>query len=91
MIKPTPPSIFELFTKHDISYEPELAFEIDSTLIPIVDDLFVELIALGWDRRVSQVKEKFDELRVYIPDATPEMKRRIDDAVVLSRETPREG
>jgi hypothetical protein len=28
------------------------------------------------------VKEKFDELRVYIDDATPEMKSRIDDGEV---------
>jgi hypothetical protein len=90
MPAPTTDAILALFAKHDISYVPDLVREIDSAWIPIVDDLFTHLIRLGWDRQLAQVKEKFDELRVYIDDTTPEMQRRIHDAVVRSRETPRE-
>lgn len=33
---------------------------------PIIKDLINELIALGWDKRITQVKEKFGGLRFYI-------------------------
>lgn len=39
----------------------------------LVENLIVELIDLGWDRQVAQVKEKFGELRFYIGVGTDEM------------------
>ena len=33
---------------------------------PIIKDLINELIALGWDKRPTQVKEKFGGLRFYL-------------------------
>jgi hypothetical protein len=36
----------------------------------LIKSLIDELIALGWDRRVHQVKEKFGGLRFYVQAAT---------------------
>ena len=51
---------------------------------PIVRDLFHDLIALGWDRDLHQVKEKFGQLRVYVGLATDEIYERIALAERLS-------
>lgn len=37
----------------------------------IIKDMIAELVEFGWDKRVSQVKEKFGGLRFYIEN-TPE-------------------
>ena len=34
--------------------------------LPLLDELAKELIALGWNRKLGQVKEKFGGLRFYI-------------------------
>ena len=44
---------------------------------PIVRDLFHDLIALGWDRDLHQVKQKFGGLRCYIGSASEEIHNRI--------------
>jgi hypothetical protein len=46
----------------------------------IIKDLITDLIELGWDRKVLQVKEKFGGLRFYIPLETDEMSERILEA-----------
>jgi hypothetical protein len=42
------------------------AFGVGEGWYPIIKDLITELIALGWDKRPVQVKEKFGGLRFYI-------------------------
>lgn len=48
--------------------------------IPIIDRLATDLIALGWDRDLHQVKEKFGGLRFYIGASSQEMEERISMA-----------
>lgn len=54
---------------------------------PLIKDLIIDLIELGWDKEVCQVKEKFGGLRFYINDATDKVHNRIRDAENLSYET----
>jgi hypothetical protein len=44
-------------------------FSIDNGWLGIVQRLIVDLIELGWDKQICQVKEKFGGLRFY-PNAT---------------------
>jgi hypothetical protein len=63
--------------------------------IPILDRLAEDLVALGWDRILDQVKQKFGGLRFYIGVGTPRLSRdvydalgrRIDEAEAESRRT----
>jgi len=48
--------------------------------VPILDRLAEDLINMGWDRDLHQVKEKFGGLRFYIGNSTEEMEKRIDEA-----------
>lgn len=48
--------------------------------VPILDRLAEDLIKLGWDRDLHQVKEKFGTLRFYIGRDTPEIDKRIQQA-----------
>jgi hypothetical protein len=54
---------------------------------PLIKDLITDLIELGWNKEVCQVKEKFGGLRFYINDATDEVHNRIIDAENLSYKT----
>ena len=55
--------------------------------IPIIDRLATDLIAMGWDRDLHQVKEKFGTLRFYIGHSNDEMEKRIDVAEDESAKT----
>jgi hypothetical protein len=46
----------------------------------IIDRLVADLLELGWDGRVLQVKEKFGGLRFYIEQTTEVLHNRIDKA-----------
>lgn len=48
--------------------------------IDILDRLATDLIAMGWDRDLHQVKEKFGTLRFYIGEGSEEMWDRIRQA-----------
>jgi len=48
--------------------------------IPILDRLAEDLIKMGWDRDLHQVKEKFGTLRFYVGAETDEMNKRINQA-----------
>lgn len=48
----------------------------------ILHRLIVDLIALGWDKKICQVKEKFGGLRFYINGGTKEIFDRISEAEV---------
>lgn len=50
----------------------------------LVSRMFDELIATGWDKRVSQIKEKFGTLRVYISDNQAGFQDIIDKYETLS-------
>ena len=40
-------------------------FDVQVGWYPLIKNLIDELITLGWDKKVTQVKEKFGTLRVY--------------------------
>lgn len=40
----------------------------------LIKDLIDELLKLGWDREISQVKEKFGMLCFYIPNSSKEIR-----------------
>ena len=54
---------------------------------PLIKDLITDLIELGWNKEVCQVKEKFGGLSFYINDATDEVHNRIIEAENLSYKT----
>lgn len=52
-------------------YRPELLYSpgtgtVGLGWLPLLEDLTKELVALGWNRKLEQVKEKFGGLRFYI-------------------------
>ena len=62
-------------------------FECNSGWYQIIKDLITDLIAMGWNREVCQVKEKFGGLRFYVNAASDEMHDRIAEAETESYET----
>jgi hypothetical protein len=59
-------------------------FEVGLGWFPLIKDLITELIELGWNKEVCQVKEKFGGLRFYINAATSEAHKRISQAEIES-------
>jgi hypothetical protein len=55
-------------------------FECDEGWYQLIKDLIVDLIELGWDKQICQVKEKFGSLRFYIYEGSDEMHARISKA-----------
>jgi hypothetical protein len=62
-------------------------FECGPGWYQLLKDLIVDLIALGWNQQVCQVKEKFGGLRFYIDAGSDEIYARISEAERLSYET----
>jgi hypothetical protein len=62
-------------------------FECDEGWYPLIQELIEDLIKLGWDKQVTQVKEKFGGLRFYINEGSKEIHDRISQAEALSYET----
>ena len=55
-------------------------FEVELGWFPLIKDLITDLIELGWNKEVCQVKEKFGGLRFYINDGSDEVFNRIHKA-----------
>jgi hypothetical protein len=55
-------------------------FECNSGWYQLLKDLIVDLIELGWDKQICQVKEKFGGLRFYIYEGSDEIHERISKA-----------
>ncbi len=53
----------------------------------LIKNLIQDLINLGWDKEVIQVKEKFGGLRFYINEGTSEIHQRIAKAEIESMKT----
>jgi len=64
-----------LYTDYDGSVPKECTEKI---LTPLAKDL----IDLGWNRRLNQVKLKFGELRLYIQDRNENYEKRILNAMI---------
>jgi hypothetical protein len=62
-------------------------FECDEGWYQLLKDLIVDLIELGWNKQICQVKEKFGGLRFYANETSTEMDKRIRAAEDLSYQT----
>lgn len=68
-----------------LGYEPPKNYTgFDGTVgdgwVPVLDRLASDLIKMGWDRNLYQVKEKFGGLRFYIGNGSDEISARIRQA-----------
>jgi hypothetical protein len=64
-------------------------FAVDNGWLGIVQRLIVDLIELGWNKQICQVKEKFGGLRFYTNECSDDMWNRIrlaEDASYLTCE-----
>ena len=52
----------------------------------IIKSLIEDLIQLGWDKQICQVKEKFGGLRFYINSGSDEIYKKIFEAEIKSNE-----
>jgi hypothetical protein len=59
-------------------------FEVSLGWNLLIKNLIQDLIILGWDKEVIQVKEKFGGLRFYINEGTSEIHQRIAKAEIES-------
>ena len=59
-------------------------FEVSPGWNLLIKNLIQDLIILGWDKEVIQVKEKFGGLRFYINEGTSEIHQRIAKAELES-------
>ena len=59
-------------------------FECNEGWYPLIQQLIEDIIKLGWNRQVTQVKEKFGGLRFYINEGSPEVHARITEAEIKS-------
>jgi len=55
-------------------------FECSRGWYPLLKELIEDLIAMGWDKKICQVKEKFGGLRFYINSGSDEIYERISKA-----------
>jgi hypothetical protein len=62
-------------------------FEVGKGWYQLIKDLIDDLIKLGWNKEICQVKEKFGGLRFYINGGTTEIFNRISEAEELSINT----
>jgi hypothetical protein len=62
-------------------------FSVSSGWYPLIKELIEDLIELGWNKQVCQVKEKFGGLRFYINEGSDEIHKRISDAENTSLKT----
>lgn len=72
-----------LLRKYNIEY-PYGGFSIGPGWKDLVEGLILLLLSVGWDKNLSQVKEKFGGLRFYVGEAADEMYEFIDRAEELS-------
>jgi hypothetical protein len=74
-----------VFTGNNIT-DPDF-FVVGSGWNLLIKNLIQDLIRLGWNKEVIQVKEKFGGLRFYINEGTDEIHQRIGQAELESMKT----
>jgi hypothetical protein len=55
-------------------------FQCGNGWYPLIKDLIEDLIGLGWNKQVCQVKEKFGGLRFYINEGSDEIFKKINSS-----------
>jgi hypothetical protein len=74
-----PPSKIELLLeKYGIKYPP-CGTGMGDGWLPLIEELIQKLIAVGWDKDLQQVKEKFGSLRFYIGEENEEIHKLIEE------------
>jgi hypothetical protein len=72
-----------------------LFFVVGEGWFPLIKSLIEDLIALGWNKQVCQVKEKFGGLRFYINNGSDEIFDKIrkaeDDSLNICEKTGKPG
>lgn len=63
-----------LCTRYDIHLDQPGNSYLPSGWAKLVEDLIVELVALGWERKLFQCKEKMGGLRFYIEGTTEQQR-----------------
>lgn len=69
----------DVLKKHGVAW-PKCGSDCREEWLPIVDRLIGDLIELGWDKTIIQIKEKFGGLRFYIGKSSDEIGARIRKA-----------
>lgn len=75
----------QLLRRHDL--HPWCWSGVGDGWLPLIDQLVVDLKAMGWHGSVAQIKEKFGALRFYAEDTSDEMDARIEVACAASATT----
>lgn len=75
-----------LLEKYEID-DARLSYYVPDGWVDIVDRLMADLIELGWDKELHQVKEKFGGLRFYTGNLTDEQYERVGQAEKESYKT----
>ena len=73
--------------KYERTIDDSRYFGVREGWFQIIKDLIDDLIKMGWDKNVIQVKEKFGGLRFYIDKGSDEIYKRITQAEKDSYET----
>lgn len=79
--------MFSSCWQEEMEFEEYLAGAVGRGWFPLLNRLYDDLVALGWDRTVLQVKEKFGGLRFYLGAASDEIYDRVERAMDESFET----
>lgn len=72
--------------KHGIPRTPCFS-TVEKGWVPLLDQLVEDLVAMGWDKTLAQVKEKFGTLRFYADHTDAGMSARIREAERASART----
>lgn len=78
---------WDFLAAHGVSDTRGASSDVGKGWWPILADLFNRLRAAGWNGDVSQIKEKFGRLRVYLCEANKDWDRLVDEAELKSHWT----
>lgn len=68
---------YKLLEEFDL--KPQVMGGIGNGWVPLVRELLTKLIALGWPKKLGQIKEKFGALRFYADECSDEMFKLISE------------
>lgn len=80
-------SIGGVFYVYRIDAKPEYSrhvLSVSNGWLGIIEEMITDLIKLGWNKRILQVKEKFGGLRFYVEEGNEDIWKRISEAEQLS-------
>lgn len=75
----------ELLAKYQIDLDRRYSNNIPPGWIPMLEQIFIKLIEAGWDRKVTQIKEKFGELRFYFSPNIEGLRKIVEDLDISTK------